>query len=207
MADDDKKLEILHDHYKETFSYIREREKQRDRLFLITIGILGLLFLEVQYPSDIQLFFKTIKTHGAEINFSIFPVSIVTSLTWTVFLIIVLRNCQVSITIDRQYEYLHKLEDFIGDFFQDSIYSREGRSYLTKYPVFSNIVWIFYTILFPLIIIVLQVLIIRWEIDYREINYHYVYDAIMATGVFFALVLYRIPQFVEAIKNKIRKEP
>jgi hypothetical protein len=207
MADDNKKLEILHDHYKETFSYIHEREKQRDNLFLIVIGLLGLLFLEVQYPSDIQSVLKIIKTPAAEINFSIFPVPIITSLTWTVFLIIVLRYCQVSITIERQYEYLHKLEEVIGDFFQDSIYNREGRAYLISYPIFSEVLWIFYTQLFPLLIIVLQVLIIRWEINYSVIDYHYIYDAIMGAGATLALVLYRIPQLVEAIKNKNRRSP
>lgn len=202
MTDDNKKLEILHDHYKETFSYIREREKQRDRLFLIIIGLLGLLFLEVQYPNDIQLFLKTIKALGAEINFSIFPVPIITSVTWTVFLIIVLRNCQVSIIIERQYEYLHKLEDVIGGFFQDSIYSREGRAYLPSYPVFSEVVWIFYTQLFPLLIIVLQVLIIYREIKYNVISYNYIYDAMVGVGVTLVLILCRGPAAYRCNKEK-----
>ena len=47
-------VDILHDHYKESFSHIRDREKQRDRLFLFLIGVLGLLFLEVQYPANLQ---------------------------------------------------------------------------------------------------------------------------------------------------------
>ena len=33
--DDNVKLEVLHDHYKESFLYIREREKQRDRLLCL----------------------------------------------------------------------------------------------------------------------------------------------------------------------------
>ena len=31
---EEKKLEILYDHYKDTFSYIREYLKQRERLFV-----------------------------------------------------------------------------------------------------------------------------------------------------------------------------
>jgi len=206
MIDYNKNLEILHDHYKETFAYIREREKQRDSLFLIVIGLLGLLFLEVQYPNDIQTLLKTIKTPVTEINFSILPVSIVTSITWTVLLIIVLRHCQTSITIERQYKYLHKLEDVIGGYFRDvSIYNREGKAYLKNYPVFSYIVWIFYTLIFPLIIIIMQVLIICQEIRSDMISYNYIYDAIMGGVATLLLVLYRGPQLIEAIKKKVCK--
>ena len=47
---DSPRLEVLHDHYKESFSYIRERERERDRLFLILIALFALLALEIQYP-------------------------------------------------------------------------------------------------------------------------------------------------------------
>jgi hypothetical protein len=208
MIDYNKNLEILHDHYKETFAYIRERERQRDSLFLIVIGLLGLLFLEVQYPNDIQTLLKTIKTPVTEINFSILPVSIITSITWTVLLIIILRHCQTSITIERQYKYLHKLEDVIGSYFRDvSIYNREGEAYLKNYPVFSYMVWIFYTLIFPLIIIFMQVLIICQEIRSDMISYHYVYDTIIAGVTVLLLALYRAPQLIEAIKKKISKNP
>ncbi len=43
-------LDVLHNHYTESFAYIREWEKQRDRLFLVLIGLFALLFFEVQYP-------------------------------------------------------------------------------------------------------------------------------------------------------------
>ncbi len=38
----EKHLEVLHDHYKETFSQIREREKLRDQLLLALIGLFEL---------------------------------------------------------------------------------------------------------------------------------------------------------------------
>ncbi len=202
MTDHNKSLEILHDHYKETCARIWEQEKQRDRFFLSVIGLLGLLFIEVQYPNDIQALLKTIKTPAAEVNFSILPVSIITSITWTVLLIIILRYCQVSIMIERQYKYLHKLEDAIGVFFRNIIFNREGKAYLKNYPVFLNMVWIFYTMLFPLTIIILQVLIIRQEIMSKVISYHYIYDAIMGSGIILWLVLYRVPQIIKAIKEK-----
>jgi len=206
-----KSLEILHDHYKETFAYIREREKQRDRLFLIAIGLLGLLFLEVQFPSEIQTLLQTIKSPTLVINISILPVSIITSVTWTILLILVLRHCQVSITIERQYKYLHKLEDVIGGFFQKFsgdafIYHREGKAYLKNYPVFSKAVWIFYTILFPLIVIAMEVVILHLEIGSEAIKYYYVFDILMGGCITFLLSLYRGPQVIKKVKEKYRKD-
>jgi hypothetical protein len=47
----DKQLEILHDHYKETFTRLREVEALRDRLFLRLIGLFALLIIEIGYPA------------------------------------------------------------------------------------------------------------------------------------------------------------
>mgnify|MGYP006894386006 CR=1 len=41
------KVEIIYKHYEDTFSIIREREKQRDFLFLVVIGFLGLLVIQL----------------------------------------------------------------------------------------------------------------------------------------------------------------
>lgn len=47
-----QRLEILHDHYKETFALVRDRERSRDRLFLVVIGLCGLLALQIAYPVE-----------------------------------------------------------------------------------------------------------------------------------------------------------
>ncbi len=39
----DTRLDILHDHYKGSFSHTHEREKQRDRLFLVLTILFALL--------------------------------------------------------------------------------------------------------------------------------------------------------------------
>jgi len=203
MVDDQKKLEVLHDHYKETFTYIRDRERQRDKQFLIIIALIGLLFLETQYPSNIHSFLKTIKTHATEFDFSILPVPIITSVTWTVLFLYILRNCQISITIERQYEYLHKVECIVGELLGNSIYNREGRSYLINYPIFSEVVWIFYTQVFPILVILFEVELLWKELSDKVVGYHYVYDGIMAGSIALILILYRGPQLIDFIKKKM----
>lgn len=203
-------LNILHDHYKESFSQIREREKQRDLLFLVLIALLGSLFLEVQYPADLQRIFNEISTSSTKKSLNALnalPVSIITSATWTVFLVIMLRYCQNSITVDRQYKYLHKLEDTISSLLgDDSIYTREGKAYLKDYPSFSNCVWIFYTGIFPLIVIGLQAYLIYLEFGSQlSVEYNACYDSIMAVGVFISLILYRGKEFVMYIRGKFKR--
>lgn len=119
VASNDKKLEILHDHYKESFSYIRDREKQRDKLFSIIIALIGVVFLEVQYSAIFGSTIKTIKLNFFEMDLGLMPVAIFLSITWTYLFVIVLKYCQLSILVERQYDYLHKLEDRISNFFGD----------------------------------------------------------------------------------------
>src|SRR5215210_6052030 len=61
-------IEVLHDHYKESFSYIRERERERDRLFLILIALFALLALEIQYPINFRSAVGTLRFLGIELN-------------------------------------------------------------------------------------------------------------------------------------------
>jgi len=81
--DDNTKLEVLHDHYKESFSHIREREKQRDRLFAIIIAFISILFLEILYSDNFSNILRNIKLEFVELNISIMPFSVFLIITWT----------------------------------------------------------------------------------------------------------------------------
>jgi hypothetical protein len=207
--DDNTKLEVLHDHYKESFLHIREREKQRDRLFLFVIALIGVLFLEIQYSDVFSNILGNIKLEFVELDISIMPISIFLSVTWTYLFVIVLKYCQSSIFIERQYEYLHHIEDKISQLFGDqSVYCREGKAYLNKYPLFSNMVWIFYILLFPIIIILSVGLIIYLESYKIEAPlYHLIYDLLLAIGIVVSFMFYRFfplgKDVLSRIKNKI----
>ncbi len=207
--DDNIKLEVLHDHYKESFSHIREREKQRDRLFLFLIALIGVLFLEIQYADIFSTILGNVKFEFIELHISVMPISVFLSVTWTYLFVIVLKYCQSTIIIERQYEYLHHIEDKISQLFGDqSVYCREGKAYLDKYPLFSNIVWIFYILLFPIIIILSVGLIIYLESYKIEAPlYHLIYDLVLAIGIFVSFMFYRffplIKDVLSWIKNKI----
>ena len=142
MPNADTKCQILHDHYKESFAHIREREKQRDRLFLILIALFGLLAFEVLYPTAVVLSTVELPVANVKLDVSYLPLSAILSTTWVFVLAILLRYGTVAITVERQYAYLHKLEEKISNIFGDvEIYCREGRDYKKNYPIFSWWVW------------------------------------------------------------------
>lgn len=196
-------LGILHDHYKESFSRILEQEKQRDRLFLVLIAILGALFLEVQYPASTQ----SLLEESTRVALNTLPIPVTTSATWTVLLVAMQRYCQSSIAIERQYIYLHRLEDAISSLLgHESVYSREGKTYLENYPIFSTWTSLFYACFFPVIAIALQGFIIYLEWNSQtSIEYNTRYDLTMAGGVFVSLLLYRGPRAWGWLVKKFRR--
>ncbi len=205
----DIKLNILHDHYKESFLYIRDREKQRDRLFLFIIALIGILFLEIQYAEIFPNIFKNINLESLNLNLSTIPIFVFLSITWTYLFVLILKYCQIAIGIEKQYEYLHILEKKISNVFNDKeIYSRESRAYLKKYPIFSEFAWIFYVLTFPIIVILSTALLLYFEWNMKDtVYYHLGYDSLLALGVALSFILYRIWPFVitkyQAIKKKI----
>jgi hypothetical protein len=206
--DDNTKLEVLHDHYKESFLHIREREKQRDRLFMFVIALIGVLFLEIQYSDMFSMILGNVKLEFIELNISIMPISVFLSVTWTYLFVIVLKYCQTAIFIERQYDYLHHLENNISKLFgHQDIYCREGKAYLNRYPLFSNLVWIFYILLFPIIVILSVGLIIYIEgYKIKAPLYHLIYDSILTIGIAASFILYRLYPLANEKLLKIRNK-
>ena len=201
----DSVLQILHDHYKESFVYIREREKSRNRLFLLVILLTGILFLQIQYPLNFKSAVGELKLPNASLSLESLPLPSLLSLTWTFLFVITIQYCQRSINVERQYGYLHLLESKISDLLGDAdIYRREGEAYLKNYPAFSNWAWIFYSFLFPLLMLVSVSALFVLEfgkLDY--LIYYKIYDGFAGIGVLVSLLLYRI---VPLFQRKKRKE-
>ncbi len=201
---EDAQREILHDHYKETFQYIRERERLRDWLFLILIGLYALLAIQIQYPRKFDGSVETISLLGIQVDVSSLPLAALLSATWVFVLAVTLRYCQTSITIERQYDYLHKLEDKLSPEFGSDLYRREGREYDDQYPAFSSWAWRFYTVVLPVIAILATGVLIYEEITglrYSVLNK--LLDGGIAVYIALSLFLYRIVPLLKAIRDKL----
>lgn len=200
-------LTVLHDHYKDTFSYIKQKERQRDRTFYLVVVIIGFLFLGVTYPTTV----KEIFTEGtiANIGFdpSKLPVGILVSIGWSVLFMLVLKHCQSSISIERQYKYLHTLESKLavqaGD---EELYQREGSSYLSNYPLFLNWVYLFHTTIFPMIVFIVCLILLISEYSSNQNIFYEPYDSVMLAGITVSLFLHRMWPIIRKTYVKILKK-
>lgn len=188
------KLNLLHDHFKDSFIYIREREKLRDKLFYIIISLFGILAFQIQYPINFHNALTTISILETNFDLRIVPLQAILSLTWTFIFVLLMKYYQTTINIERQYPYLHKIEEKISELLEDKeIYCREGYEYLNKYPVFSDWTWIFYTYIMPLVFLSTTIILVYNECSNLEYpNYYKVYDLIIALFIIITLILYKI---------------
>jgi hypothetical protein len=192
----DKQLEILHDHYKETFLRLREAEASRDRLFLWLIGLFALLSLEIGYPTAIEGALGKLSIAGGEgeLDLRALPLPALLNTTWVVALTVGLRYCQISVLVNRQYPYLHTLEETISpEVGGGDLYQREGKVYLREYPLLLDVAWYAYVILFPLIVLFATLGLMIWELIWASYPlYHRLFDVIVALALTCFFFLYRM---------------
>jgi hypothetical protein len=158
-------LEILYDHYKETCNITAEVIKRRDRLLIYVVLTLALLVIQGILPEVSVSTLNNILNHQFGITTSI-DLSIIGSALWFLLLLFILRYCQTSIFIERQYTYLHELEGRI----ENGLISREGKSYLSNYPIFSDWMWLLYTVIFPALLILVVLVKAGSEITFACFN-------------------------------------
>ena len=96
---------------------------------------------------------------------------------------------QQNVSIDRQYNYLHSIEERLSESVK---IEREGRSYLTKYPWFLWLVFRVYTIVFPISILVVAIL--KWKHELAVLiktdKGYFIFDTVVLSLVVTITILY-----------------
>ena len=147
------KLEILHDHYKDTFSHQLGYLNKRNRFSLYLFIALAIMFLEVTSPNGTETLISKLISKYLGNGVSL-KTDFVRGLTWLFLFGLVVQYYQITVLVERQYAYLHKLEEELTPFFSSRIpFTREGKSYLKNYPTLSNWVDILYKWVFPVVLI------------------------------------------------------
>jgi len=160
---EDAKLQILHDHYKDTFFYIQEYIKLRDRLFLFILIVVTFMLFQLYSPVSAGEAVSHFITKKLELKFPI-DITFIGSIIWFGLLSLVVRYFQTVVHIERQYKYIHQIEEQLSSEYANKVFTREGKAYLNDYPVFSSWAWILYTIVFPALLVVLVIFKINREI-------------------------------------------
>lgn len=154
MVGSEEKFKTLYDHYKETLLSIKETNKSRDRMFVLAILIVGALFFQFYLPQSSS---STISSFLSQKTgfFVSSNTNVINVILWFSLFAVILRYFQQVVTSERQYPYLHGLEGKINNLCEDSNFiSKEGKSYLGNYPLFSDWIHWMYRAVFPLILIV-----------------------------------------------------
>jgi|SRR6185369_242634 len=200
----DTRLKLLYDHYKDTFSINRGRERSRDILFYLVVLLFGVLLLELGHPDNFTSILTEFEFQGAKLHLSNIPYGTIISVTWTLILMTAMRYCQISTHIEKQYKYLHKIEEKICSIIgEDDVFSREGKSYFENYPLFSEWTWFFYTGIFPVIIIIAALFALHIEWNFLDMPlYHQLFDTVIGFVILTTFMLYRtIPQILKKISR------
>lgn len=199
----DKQLDILHDHYKDTFTRLRESEQARDRLFLWLIALFAVLIVETSYPAAVGASLGKVTILSADLSLEALPLPALLNATWVLALVITLQYCRTTVGVNRQYPYLHALERRISPALGGGdLYQREGKVYLDRYQLLLDVAWFAYGIGFPVIAICAACVLAASE--WLRLSYpllHLLFDALLCVAIVTVLFLYRV-QPALALKSK-----
>lgn len=152
---EDKLLEIIYDHYKDTCNLTKESVKYREKLLVYLLIIIFLQFVQISLASN---FLETVNSaiqSQIGINCKIGN-DLVEGFLWFLFFSFSLRYFQSNIYINRLYSYSHILEGKINQYTTKGFITREGQEYLKNYPKFLDWINFVYTWTLPIFLIILS---------------------------------------------------
>src|SRR5437870_12474564 len=121
MPLEDVKLQVLNDHYKDMFAQTREYIKTRDKLLIFILLAMALMLLQIYSPKEfIEAVSKFVAKKIESNSFS--DLSFIGTIVWFLLLGLSLRYFQTILLIEKQYEYLHELEEYIRKNFVISVF-------------------------------------------------------------------------------------
>jgi hypothetical protein len=187
---EDKKLEILNDHYKDSFNHLREFLKTRDKLFFWVLIVVTLMLYQFFLPMEAKDVVGHIIMKALNLDETV-DASFMCSIIWFSLLAVVVRYFQTVINIETQYKYIHKLEDQLTLCYENNAFTREGKTYLKDYWKFSKWIKRLYVIIFPLLLLIVIAAKIFNEICASNgLSFLLVFDILVSISIAFFIALY-----------------
>ena len=192
MLSEETKVEVLHAHYVDTFTQIRNALAQRDRLFAYIVFAVSVMLLQVVAPEDTDTAIGKLVLEKLSLS-GTFSLGVIGTILWFVLLGFVIRYFQTVIYIERQYEYIHALEELLAANYDGIAFTREGKSYLSDYPLFSKWTWAVYTIAFPLLLVLVLAVKLATEF-YRAttLDWLFAFNALTFGAISVSVALYLV---------------
>lgn len=202
------KYSTLYDHYKESVAYLKNDLVKRDK---ITVGLL-LLFavyfvIEISPRDSVVLANKYITLQlgiNLNINYKILATTILLLL-----LLLIVRYFQMCLNIEKQYSYIHDIENKINSMASGKLITREGYSYLKEYPLLLAVIHRIYNFFLPVIIIIVMNFkgyeLFQNSLDRSSVINIIIIFLIIICTILYLLFVYREVKFVKYINPKIKK--
>lgn len=184
------KTELLYDHYKETFSIIKETIIQRNRFFVMVFLVMTLQFLFALSPDSISYLIIGIVQKQYEIDISN-QMSIIQSFLWLILLYLTMRYYQATIYLEKQYNCIHSIESDISNI-EHITFDRESGNYLSNYPKMSDFVDILYKWVFPIIYCLIICYKIVTEYITLKFSFLLLLNSILFISCFILTILYLV---------------
>ena len=127
-ASSEKKIDILNDHYKDTFSHLVSYRKQRDRLLVYLSVIVGIMFLYQFSPEKTTDAISAVISKKIEGNLPLDPIVsiLVQVVPWIFAGILSFKYFQLRALIESQRFYLEMLEKDLTSLFPSGLpFTRE----------------------------------------------------------------------------------
>ncbi len=182
------KVELLYDHYKETFSRIKKTLEDRNRFFVMVFIVMTLQFLLATTPESISTLLIAVIYKQYEINI-INQITLLQSLFWLILLYLTMRYYQINVYVERQYNYIHSLESDIESYAKIT-FNRESGDYLSNYPKMNSFMDMLYKWVFPLIFCFVISCKILYEIMYFTSFWLLLCDITLFCILFVLTILY-----------------
>ncbi len=131
---DPAQLEILHEHYRDSCTVMQGQRAARDRYFHLVVAVIAIAWFDVVAPQDFSavageaLKTRLLLTFAPDLAY-------LRSVLWFVLLGLTVRYFQVSLSVERSYDYIHDVECLLAENVH-KVFGREGAAYLSRYPLF-----------------------------------------------------------------------
>ena len=98
------KLDVMYDHYKDTFSIQKENEKSRNKLFIVLCICILILMLMIIYPNNVYENIQEMLLEKLGINIK-FELKVMELFNWFIILYLTIRYYQINANIEKNYKF------------------------------------------------------------------------------------------------------
>lgn len=184
-------VELLYDHYKETFRLSKEAQTRRNKSFILLCLLEALSFLVLISPE--KAFELLLSEICSRLNTTLtLGNAILQTLLWLLSIYTLIRYIQDVLYVERQYEYLGRLEKEIAGMMEISIFERESENYNRNYPQVLNLIDLFYKMFMPLLLVFINTIHIygEWKIAKSNIALSLLCDTVFYIVTFILIWFY-----------------